>query len=64
MDSILILTRDNYVVADYDDQSDRVTKFQQQSLTDVTFIEFGVPESASQVFYNSYENLCLYAICN
>lgn len=51
MDSILILTRDHYLVADYDDQSDRVTKFQQMALSDISLIEFGIPETPSQVFF-------------
>ncbi|XP_077289295.1 phosphatidylinositide phosphatase spermathreecae isoform X2 [Arctopsyche grandis] len=56
MDSILILTRDSYLVADYDDQSDRVTKFQQLALSDITFIEFGIPETSSQMSLTSLKS--------
>ncbi|XP_069695260.1 phosphatidylinositide phosphatase SAC2 isoform X2 [Periplaneta americana] len=46
MDTILILTRDSYYVAEYDDQVDRVTKYQHVLLDDLTLIEFGVPEQS------------------
>ncbi|PSN51954.1 hypothetical protein C0J52_13945 [Blattella germanica] len=49
MDIILILTRDSYYVAEYDDQLDRVTKYQQVQLADLTMIEFGVPEHSGAV---------------
>lgn len=47
MDTILILTKDSYFVADYDDQVDRVTKYQRVLLRDLVLIEFGMPESMS-----------------
>ncbi|KAK6633081.1 hypothetical protein RUM43_012824 [Polyplax serrata] len=54
MDSILILTKDAYYVADYDEQVDRVTKYQKVSLKDVTCIELGPnivqPSNVSSMF--------------
>nr|CAD7438977.1 unnamed protein product [Timema bartmani] len=47
MDSILILTRDSYYVAKYDDQLDKVTKYQRVLLEDFTSMEFGTPEHSS-----------------
>ncbi|KAE8740672.1 hypothetical protein FOCC_FOCC013820 [Frankliniella occidentalis] len=44
MDTILILTRDSYYVADYDEQMDRVTKYQQVLLKDITWLEQGTAE--------------------
>ncbi|EEB13673.1 suppressor of actin, putative [Pediculus humanus corporis] len=41
MDTILILTKDAYYVADYDEQIDRVTKYQKVKLKDVVMIELG-----------------------
>lgn len=52
MDKILILTRDSYYVADYDDQIDKVTNYQRVPLTDVVFIEFGQPEATVSIFKN------------
>ncbi|GLH05859.1 Phosphatidylinositide phosphatase SAC1 [Gryllus bimaculatus] len=53
MDTILILTRDAYYVAEYDDQLDRIMKYQQVLLKDLTLIEFGTPESSVSLFKNS-----------
>ncbi|XP_068084961.1 phosphatidylinositide phosphatase SAC2 [Anabrus simplex] len=47
MDTILILTKDSYYVAEYDDQLDRVTKYQRVLLSDLTLIEFGTPEQST-----------------
>lgn len=52
MDTILILTRDSYCVADYDDQIDKVTNYQRVSLSDIVMIEFGQPESGVSLFKN------------
>ncbi|KAK9501283.1 hypothetical protein O3M35_012024 [Rhynocoris fuscipes] len=41
MDTILILTRDSYYVADYDDEIDKVTKCQRVPLPDITMVELG-----------------------
>ncbi|KAJ9598474.1 hypothetical protein L9F63_010843, partial [Diploptera punctata] len=49
MDTILILTRDSYYVAEYDDQLDRVTKYQRVMLEDLTMIEFGVADHSNAV---------------
>jgi len=42
MDVILILTKDSYYVARYDDEVDKVTQYQRVALTDVEIIEFGI----------------------
>ncbi|XP_012262086.2 phosphatidylinositide phosphatase SAC2 isoform X2 [Athalia rosae] len=52
MDSILILTRDSYYVADYDDQIDKVTNYQSVLLADITLVEFGQPETTVSLFKN------------
>ncbi|XP_040570246.1 phosphatidylinositide phosphatase SAC2 [Lepeophtheirus salmonis] len=44
MDTILILVRDSYYVAFYDDNSEKITEFQNILLKDVEKIEFGIPE--------------------
>jgi hypothetical protein len=42
MDVILILTKDSYYVARYDDEVDKVTQYQRVALADVEKIEFGI----------------------
>ncbi|KAK2581072.1 hypothetical protein KPH14_006114 [Odynerus spinipes] len=54
MDTILILTRDSYYVADYDDQIDKVTNYQRVPLSDIVLIEFGQPESTVSIFKNKH----------
>ncbi|XP_006609267.1 phosphatidylinositide phosphatase SAC2 isoform X2 [Apis dorsata] len=54
MDTILILTRDSYYVADYDDQIDKVTNYQRVPLEDIVLIEFGQPESSVSLFKNKH----------
>ncbi|XP_012527585.2 phosphatidylinositide phosphatase SAC2 isoform X2 [Monomorium pharaonis] len=54
MDSILILTRDSYYVADYDDQIDKVTNYQRVLLEDIVLIEFGQPENTVSFFKNKH----------
>ncbi|CAN7999325.1 unnamed protein product [Ixodes pacificus] len=41
MDSILVLTQDSYYVAEYDDQTDRITKYQRVFLEDLEKMELG-----------------------
>lgn len=41
MDSILVLTKDSYYVAEYDDQTDRITKYQRVFLEDLEKMELG-----------------------
>uniref|UniRef100_T1JHY8 SAC domain-containing protein n=1 Tax=Strigamia maritima TaxID=126957 RepID=T1JHY8_STRMM len=41
MDSILILTKDSYYVAEYDDESDRITRYQRVMLNEIEKIELG-----------------------
>nr|CAH7731652.1 unnamed protein product [Callosobruchus chinensis] len=53
MDTILILTKDSYFVADYDDQVDKVTNYQKVMLADITLLEFGMAESQSSIFKTS-----------
>lgn len=59
MDSILILTKDSYYVADYDDQVDKVTKYQRVLLKDVTLLEFGIPETVASLFRTNKNRLCI-----
>ncbi|XP_011329507.1 phosphatidylinositide phosphatase SAC2 isoform X2 [Ooceraea biroi] len=54
MDTILILTRDSYYVADYDDQIDKVTNYQRVLLSDIVLIEFGQPENTVSFFKNKH----------
>ncbi|XP_033324961.1 phosphatidylinositide phosphatase spermathreecae isoform X2 [Megalopta genalis] len=54
MDTILILTRDCYYVADYDDQIDKVTNYQKVSLGDIVLIECGKSESLVSLFKNKH----------
>ncbi|CAH0554343.1 unnamed protein product [Brassicogethes aeneus] len=56
MDSILILTKDSYFVADYDDQVDKVTKYQKVLLEDLTLLECGMPESSANIFSKFNKN--------
>lgn len=59
MDSILILTKDSYFIADYDDQVDKITKYQRVYLQDLTLLEFGMAESASSLFKTSKYRYCI-----
>lgn len=59
MDSMLILTKDSYFVADYDDQVDKVTKYQKVLLIDVTLIESGIPETGTTLFKNNKSFYCI-----
>ncbi|KAJ8686238.1 hypothetical protein QAD02_022032 [Eretmocerus hayati] len=52
MDTVLILTKDSYYVADYDDQIDKITNYQRVLLTDILLIECGLPESTVSIFKN------------
>lgn len=58
MDTILILTKDSYFVADYDDQVDRITKYQRVLLKDLTMLEFGLPEITS-LFKTGKSHYCI-----
>ncbi|XP_076265258.1 phosphatidylinositide phosphatase spermathreecae isoform X3 [Rhynchophorus ferrugineus] len=59
MDSILILTRDSYYVADYDDQVDKVTKYQRVELKDIDLLEFGMPQSTGNLFKLTRNKHCI-----
>jgi hypothetical protein len=54
MDVIVILTKDSYYVAHYDDEVDKVTSYQRVVLADIEMIEFGVPDQAT--FNLSFRN--------
>ncbi|XP_011147498.1 phosphatidylinositide phosphatase SAC2 isoform X2 [Harpegnathos saltator] len=54
MDTILILTRDSYYIADYDDQIDKVTNYQRVQLNDIVLVEFGQPENTVSFFKNKH----------
>lgn len=58
MDTILILTKDSYYVADYDDEVDKIVKCQRVPLPDIKAVELGQmeivpPHSALQIFNKS-----------
>ncbi|XP_025834417.1 phosphatidylinositide phosphatase SAC2 isoform X2 [Agrilus planipennis] len=59
MDSILILTKESYFVAEYDDQVDRITKYETVPLSDITSLEFGVPESMTSLFKTTKNHYCI-----
>ncbi|CAH2009385.1 unnamed protein product [Acanthoscelides obtectus] len=59
MDTILILTKDSYFVADYDDQVDKVTNYQKVMLSDIALLEFGMAESQSSIFKTSKHRYCI-----
>ena len=51
MDLIVILTKDSYYVAYYDDEVDKVMNYQRVALSDIEIIEFGVaPHSVSTIW--------------
>ena len=54
MDIILILTSECYYVAHYDDEVDKVTRYQRILLSNVDKIEFGVPETGGFSFGRSH----------
>ena len=47
MDVIFILTRDSYYVANYDDDVDKVTRYQRVPFFDIESIEFGPLEEST-----------------
>lgn len=59
MDTILILTKDSYFVADYDDEVDRITKYQRVLLKDITHLECGVPETGATFFKSQPNKHCV-----
>ncbi|KAJ8983827.1 hypothetical protein NQ317_008953 [Molorchus minor] len=59
MDTVLILTKDSYFVADYDDQVDKITKYQRVSLIDLTLIEFGMAEMSGSLFKTPKLRYCI-----
>lgn len=59
MDTILILTKDSYFVADYDDQVDRVTKYQRVLLKDMVLLECGMIDSVSSLFKSGKGHYCI-----
>ncbi|XP_045474678.1 phosphatidylinositide phosphatase SAC2 isoform X2 [Harmonia axyridis] len=67
IDSILILTRGSYFVADYDDQVDKITKYQEVLLQDIVSIECGIADMGKSLFGSSKGKPCLrinYKLCN
>ena len=51
MDLIVILTKDSYYVAYYDDEVDKVMNYQRVALSDIEKIEFGAaPHSVSTIW--------------
>jgi len=55
MDVILILAKDSYYVARYDDEVDKVTQYQRVALADIEKIEFGIVDQPTfQVLFWSF----------
>ena len=44
MDVIVILTKDSYYIAHYDDEVDKVTSYQRVALSDIEMIEYGLQD--------------------
>lgn len=59
IDTILILTKGSYFVADYDDQVDKITKYQEVLLEDVSSLECGVAEMGKSLFGGPKSKPCL-----
>ena len=58
MDLIVILTKDSYYVAYYDDEVDKVMNYQRVALSDIEIIEFGVaPHSVSTIWISVHYRL-------
>ncbi len=57
MDVIVILTKDSYYVAHYDDEVDKVTSYQRVALADIEKLELGVPDQpAFQLSFRQQAN--------
>lgn len=56
MDIVLILTKDCYYVADYDDQTDRIIKYQKVLLEDMEKIEIGAEPNYQSGPFSSIRN--------
>jgi len=58
MDTVLVLTKDCYYVAEYDDQTDRIIKYQKVLLEDLEKIELG-PEPNQIFSIKSNQSCCV-----
>jgi hypothetical protein len=58
MDTVLVLTKDCYYVAEYDDQTDRIVKYQKVLLEDLEKIELG-PEPNQIFSIKSNQSCCV-----
>ena len=57
MDVILILTKDSYYIAHYDDEVDKVTNYQRVAFEDLELIELGpLDQSAFNLPFKSSSN--------
>ncbi|XP_022241087.1 phosphatidylinositide phosphatase SAC2-like [Limulus polyphemus] len=61
MDTILVLTKESYFAAEYDDETDRITKYQRVLLEDLVKIELG-PEPS--LFKSKYQCIRLHYLIN
>lgn len=60
VDTILLLTDDRYLVADYDSSLDKIVQFQKVPLDNITEIEIGLYQHQTKMFQGSIApNLCL-----
>lgn len=53
VDTILLLTDELYVVAEYDSHLDKIVRFERVPLSNVTLIEFGQSGSQSKLFQSA-----------
>ena len=58
MDTVLVLTKDCYYVAEYDDQTDRIVRYQKVFLEDLEKIELG-PEPNQLFSIKSSQSCCI-----
>ena len=59
VDTILLLTDDHYLVAEYDSNLDKIVRFEKVPLTNVTLIEFGSVQQSKMFQGSSIAHLCL-----
>ncbi|XP_054168890.1 phosphatidylinositide phosphatase SAC2-like [Oppia nitens] len=59
MDTVLVLTKDSYYVAEYDDQTDRIIKYQKVLLEDLEKIELGPEPNQLFLIKSNSQSCCI-----
>lgn len=59
VDSILLLTDDSYIVAEYDSHLDKIVRFEKVLLTDVILVEFGIYQQSKMFQTGTTNHLCI-----